>query len=89
MGIHEVNYRGLYNHKQNNNMNNGSRSSVESVVVVVRDLVRVGAVIDTVVAVLTDGMRADLLMDLNANMFGDVITAFEFVMSGPLAECRC
>ena len=38
--------------------------------------------------VLTN-IDVDVLMDVNVNVFGDVMTAFEFIMTGPLEEFRC
>ena len=30
-----------------------------------------------------------ILVDVNVDVFGDVMTAFEFIMTGPLEDFRC
>ena len=65
------------------------------IVVVARALVCAGALIGTFV-VLWTSMRvnvvivvSNILVNVDANVFPVVMTTFEFVMPGPLAEFRC
>ena len=44
---------------------------------------------DIIRGVLTNIDADVLVVDLNANVFAGVMTAFEFAMPCPLEECRC
>ena len=54
--------------------------------------VAIGSLMDALAAlilgVLTD-IGVDVLVDVNVNVFAGVMTAFEFVIPGPLEKFRC
>ena len=47
---------------------------------------------DTFTAIIRgvlNNIDVGILVDVNVDVFGDVMTAFDFIMAGPLEEFRC